>query len=177
MKRLACRATRHARSLHALKGRAAAGFAMIEATVGMALLSLTLGCMFASNAHLLSLLRQGKQSTFATELIQERIEQFRSAVWNEITVPSNVSALAGQTDAKLTTANLPGVAETIRIEPLVNPTNTAIVCLRPATGAPTAVGPILTSEKSVKLTVTIQWTSGKRTRTRGVTTIVANRGL
>jgi hypothetical protein len=154
----------------------AAGFALVESAVAMALLSLMLGFMFATNAHLLGLLKQGKQSTFATELIQERVEQLRTSVWNDITTPANLVILADQSQARLTSANLPGVSETIRIEPMVNPTNTAIVCSRPATGSSSVTGPVLTSEKSIKVTVTVQWQGSRRTRSRGISTIITNRG-
>jgi len=177
MKRLAFRVSDLARSPHAMNYRAAASaFALIESTVAMALLSLMLGVMFATNAHLLGLLKQGKQSSFATELIQERMEQLRTSVWTDVTTPANLVFLVDQAQARLTSANLPGVSETVRIEPMVNPTNIAITCLRPATGSSTATGPVLTAEKSVKVTVTIQWQGGKRTRTRGVSTIITNRG-
>jgi len=154
----------------------AAGFALVESAVAIALLGLMLGFMFATNAHLLGLLKQGKQSTFATELIQERVEQLRTSVWNDITTPSNLVFLADQSQSRLTSVNLPGVTETIRIEPMVNPTNVAITCLRPVTGTTTVTGPVLTTEKSIKVTVTMQWQGSKRTRSRGISTIITNRG-
>jgi len=153
------------------------GFALVESTVAMALLGLMLGCMFAGNTHLLGLLRQGKQSTLATEMIQERVEQFRTSVWNDFTDPANLRFLADQTQARLTSTNLPGVSETIVIEPYPNPGNTRILCTRPVSGNATATGPVLTGEKSIKVTVTIEWKGAKRTRTRAVSTIMTNRGL
>src|SRR5215218_3365629 len=83
-----------ARGLRKIRRSHAAGFALVESAVAIALLGLMLGFMFATNAHLLGLLKQGKQSTFATELIQERVEQLRTSVWNDVTTPSNLVFLA-----------------------------------------------------------------------------------
>jgi hypothetical protein len=165
-----------ARHSHAIRHRSgSSGFALVESSVGLALLGLMLSCMFATNAHILGLLKQGKQSTFATELLQERVEQLRAAVWTDVTTPANLVFLADEAQWRLTSANLPGVTETIRIEPLVNPSNTAIICVRsPSTTS--ATGSALTAEKSIKMTVTMQWQGGQRTRSRGICTVLTRRG-
>jgi type II secretory pathway pseudopilin PulG len=157
---------------------AAAGFALIESVIGVAILTLVLGCVFAMNAHILGLLKQGKESTFATELIQERIEQLRTGNWTQVTDPAYLrNAVGGRTT---TATNLPEVTETITVEPRDNPSNLSISYTRNPdnTVSPaSATGSDLTTQNSVKVTVDIQWKSRGRTRRRSMVTVLTRDGI
>ncbi len=169
------------RSGHAFPGavvlRSDAAFALIESIIGMGLVSLILSCVFAMNAHLLGLLKQGKESTYATELIQERVDQLRTSLWDEVTDPARLAnVIAPVTE---TATNLPGVTETITIEPVVNATNISARCVRtPGTsGTVTSSGTVLTAQQSVRATIFVQWTSRGRARSRGTVTILTKGGI
>lgn len=151
------------------------GFALIDAVIAIALVSVTLGCMSALNMHMLGTLRLGKESTYATELLQERVEQMRSALWDEVTDAAKLSNVLRP--ATITATNLPGVTETIDVEPLPNPSNLKVRCVRNAAGSISASGGRLTSEQSVKVTVSARWDSHNQTRSRGVVTILTNGGI
>jgi hypothetical protein len=151
------------------------GFALVESMIGMALVTLTLGCMFAANAHVLSLLGQGKEATFATQMIQERLSALRGALWDQVTDPAKLSQLL--TPATVAGGSLPNATEMIKVEPLVNTTNVSSQCNRTPTGTVSSSGPIFTSQQSVKVTVSVQWNSRHKTRTHAATTVLTNGGI
>jgi hypothetical protein len=157
-------------------GQRSKGFALVESMIGMALVSLTLSCLFAANAHLLGLLRQGKEGTFATQMIQERMDSLRGALWDQVTDPAK---LAQQLLAPATVAgaSLPGATETIKVEPLANTTNISGQCVRIPGGTVSSTGSILSSRQSVKVTVSVQWNSRHRARTHAATTVLTNGGI
>jgi hypothetical protein len=158
---------------------AGAGFALVESVIGMALISLLLGSIFALDSQILLLLKQGKESSHATQMIQERVEQIRTSLWDEVTDLAKIrNVMAFET---ATSVNLPGVTETVKIEPLVSSTVRSFTCVRSASGnvsgAITGSDLTFTAERSVKMTVTAQWTSYRRVRTREVVTILTNGGI
>ncbi len=151
------------------------GFALVESVIGMALVSLTLSYVFAANSHLLGLLKQGKEGTFATQMIQERVDALRGALWDQVTDPSKITQLL--TPATVAGASLPGATETIKIEPLANTTNVSGQCVRLPAGTVSSAGSVLTSRQSVKVTVSVQWNSRQRTRVRAATTVFTKGGI
>lgn len=150
-------------------------FALLESVIGMALVSVTLSCVFAANSHLLGLLRQGKESTFATQMIQERVDTLRGALWDQITDPAKLSQILTPTTVSAT--NLRGATETITVEPLVNTTNVKGQCVRVPAGTVSSSGSVLTNRQSVKVTVSVAWNSRNHTRVRAATTVLTNGGI
>lgn len=155
--------------------RTAAGFALVESIVSMALIGVLLGCAFTTDAQVLRILKRGKESSHATQMIQERVEQLRTSLWDEITDPAKLANIP--IPATATSVNLPEVTETITVEPLVNPLNVSATCVRTPAGGVTYSGTVLTNEKSVKVTMSIQWPSQRGIRTRGMVTIMTNGGI
>lgn len=153
----------------------AAGFALIEAIVSMMLVSVLLGCAFATDAQVLRILKRGKESSHATQMLQERVEQLRTSLWENVTDPAQLAFVVA--DPTATAVNLPGVTETIIVEPLVNLSNLSASCVRTPAGGVTPNGTVLTKEKSVKVTVSMQWPSQGGVRTRGMVTILTNGGI
>jgi type II secretory pathway pseudopilin PulG len=152
-----------------------AGFALVESVIGMALISLMLACVFAASAHLRGVVRMAKESTFATEMIQERIERMRTSDFEAFTDPTKLQALA--TTPTTTANNLPGAVETISVVPLNNPTNLSIVCTRNQAGTASATGDDLTAQRSVKVSISVKWRSRARERERVVMTILTRGGI
>lgn len=148
-----------------------AGVALAEVVVGMAIVVVVLGMIFAMNGQLLSLLNQGKQSTYATQLIAERVEQLRTATWEALTKPGKLhDALAAQKTS--TESVLPGVTETYFIEPYNNPAGRKIECVR--TGATIqATGDVFDTEPLVRLSITVKWKNGNRQRERQFVTVMS----
>jgi hypothetical protein len=157
------------------RARRTYGFALVESMIGMALVCLTLGCMFAANTHVLGLLRQGKEAAFATQMIQERVSALRGALWDQITDPAKLAQLL--TSSTVAGGSLPNATETIKVEPLLNATNVSSQCQRIPTGTVSSSGPILTSLQSVKVTVSVEWSSRHQTRMHSATTILTNGGI
>lgn len=153
----------------------AAGFALIEAAVSMMLIGVLLGCAFTTDSQVLRILKRGKESSHATQMLQERVEQLRTSLWDEVTDPAKLANIAAPATA--TSVNLPGVTETIFVEPLVNPSNLSASCVRTPSGGVTTSGTVLTNEKSVKVTMSVRWPSQGGIRTRGMVTIITNGGI
>lgn len=151
------------------------GFALVESVVSMVLISVLLGCAFTTDTQVLRILKRGKESSHATQMLQERVEQLRTSLWDELTDPAKLANIAAPATA--TSVNLPGVTETIFVEPLVNPSNLSASCVRTPSGGVTYNGTVLTNEKSVKVTMSVRWPSQGGIRTRGMVTIVTNGGI
>jgi len=60
-------------------------FTLIEVMMAASVLAVALGSIFALNSQVIRELRRGTASSFASQLIQERMEQFRRAAWTELT--------------------------------------------------------------------------------------------
>jgi multidrug efflux pump subunit AcrA (membrane-fusion protein) len=147
----------------------------MEAVMALALVSVMLASMFAMNLHLLAILKQGKENTYATQMAQERVEQFRTALWDEVTDATKLRTL--MRPATATAANLPDATETLQIEPLVNPTNVRVRCIRNPIGEPVASGDPLTAEDSVKVRISVRWDSRRGPQSRSFVTILTNGGI
>ncbi|HJT80411.1 MAG TPA: type II secretion system protein [Chthoniobacterales bacterium] len=62
-----------------------AGFSLVEVMVAMGVLIVGISSVFVLNSQVVNTLRRGTSGSFASQLIQERMEQFRRAAWTEIT--------------------------------------------------------------------------------------------
>jgi hypothetical protein len=147
-------------------------FALAEVVVGMALVVVILAMLFTLNGQLLGLLRQGKQSTYATELIAERFEQLRTASFNAVRIAGDLEGVLrlGKT---ATETNLPGVTETITTEPYDNPAGVKIQCIRTPSGVQTATGTDFPNADLVKINISVKWKSGKRARERQFVSVMS----
>lgn len=150
------------------------GFALVEAIVGMTLVIMMLGGVFAMNAHLLRILKDGKESAHATQLLQERVEQLRTTLWDQVTTPAKLKTVMEGTPA--TSVNLPGAIERITVEPTDDAT-LKVQCDRSATGTVTESGVQISHFQTVKVTMTIKWNSRRGVRERGMITLMTNGGI
>lgn len=62
-----------------------AAFTVVEVLVAAGVLAIGIGSVVVLNSQIVRTLRRGAASSFASQLIQERMEQFRRAAWTEIT--------------------------------------------------------------------------------------------
>ena len=162
--------------LSPLAHQSQAAFTLVDSVVGMMLVSVLLSCLFAANTYLLGLLKQGKESTYATQIIQERVEQLRTALWDSVTDPAKIVHIASPATA--TATNLQGVTETITVESLINPATSRVCAIRAPSGATTISGTALDTERSVKVTVRVEWESRHhRIRSRESVTLLTKDGI
>src|SRR4030095_1411235 len=75
------------------RANSTAALAIVEVGIAMGWVLIVLAGVFAMNGQLLGLLRSGKQSTYATQLIAERMEQMRTCSFESLTDPGGVSGL------------------------------------------------------------------------------------
>ena len=66
-------------------GRKNLAFSLVEIMVAVGILAIALGSVFALNSQVMNSIRRGTKGSFASQLIQERMEQFRRASWTELT--------------------------------------------------------------------------------------------
>jgi hypothetical protein len=149
-----------------------AGLALAEVVVGMAIVVVALGMIFAMNGQLLSLLNQGKQSTYATQLIAERLVQLRTADWLAVTDTVSLESNLTKAFDTGTQSNLPGVTEVIHIEPYFDPAGRSMHAVRSPVETK-VTGGNLPGVNLVKVSITVKWTSGKRERERQFVTVMS----
>lgn len=142
----------------------------------MMLSVLALTAFYASSGQAVRIVKNGKETALASQLLQERIEALRSApLWTSVTTPAGVSAVI--TSATLTAANLPGATETVTIASYPAG-GTPIVVTRAPGGAIVTSGSSLSAQKCVKLTLQVSWTGvGNTARSRQLATLLTKGGL
>jgi Tfp pilus assembly protein PilV len=73
-------------SIHRLRNRASvAGVTLVELMVSVSVLAMGVAALVGMNSYVLSTLRRSTHASFASQLIQERMEQFRRIAWTQIT--------------------------------------------------------------------------------------------
>jgi hypothetical protein len=150
-----------------------AAISIVEVVIAMALVLIVLAAVFAMNGQLLGLLRNGKQSTYATELIAERMEQLRTCTWEQLTETDKFFGLISGGGSTATSTNLIGVTETFTVEPYVNPTNISFSCVRTPSGVQPVTGVGFPNETLVKVTIGLKWKTGLRDRERQFVTVMS----
>jgi hypothetical protein len=108
------------------RGRRAAiaAFSLVENVLACAIVALGLAGTYTLNSQTMGVLRMAKEESFASQVLQQRIEHLRIANWQRISSPTwirdrllNVSADGGD--------SLRGLSETVTISPLAGtPVNT-----------------------------------------------------
>lgn len=156
--------------------RSRAAFTLVEVLIAMMLSVLALTAFYASSGQAVRIVKSGKETALASQLLQERIEAMRSApLWASVTTPAGVSATINS--ASLTAANFPGATETVTIASYPAG-GTPIVVTRTPGGSIATSGASLSTQKCVKLTVQVSWTGvGNRARNRQIATLLTRGGL
>jgi len=165
-----------------LKPQHNAGFSLLEANFAVAISIITLVGCFAANASFLSVLKSANQSAAASQSIQERVEQMRTANWLQITDASylQTNLMASPTASA---RSLPECTETI----------TASAYPTPVSGVSTSTkltrsnnqvtlnstDATLKTQAMVKAEWTLTWkpSSGQALRSKSGTVLVAKGGI
>lgn len=154
----------------------AAGFTMIETMMAAAISLIAVTTFYAAAGQALRVVKTGKETAYASQLLQQRIEGFRAAtLWTNVTTSSGITTL--MTPATATAANFPGATEQCTV--VAYPTaGTPLVVTRPPAGAVTATGAALSTQKCVQVTFQVSWTGvGKAARSRQIATILSKGGI
>jgi hypothetical protein len=157
------------------KRRSVAGFAFAEAMVAAAVAVIALGGFYASTQQAGRVLRLGKETVSASELLQQRIEALRYAPpWSNVTTAAGIaSVVAAPTGIA---ANFSNVTETYTVSDY--PSGSTLTVTRTPSGTFTNNGVDLSATSCVKVTVTATWTGiGNIQRTRQLSTIMSKGGL
>lgn len=77
--------------------RRTAAFSVMEVMLAAAILAIVAGSLFAFNSQVMNVMRRSTVSSYASQVIQERMEQFRRAAWTELT--SNYPPLNADSDS------------------------------------------------------------------------------
>jgi Tfp pilus assembly protein PilV len=159
--------------------RASAGFTLAEVLVSMSALMVAITGIAALNSSALALTRSGKQTVSASMYLQERVEQLRSANWQQIT-SANYLRDSVFSSTPRNGAGISPVTETLTLTAHPDPTATEPLQIRKSNSAVTLVksGSGLANQSVAALTLQVQWV-GKdgRTRSRELSTILSRAGV
>ena len=172
----------HPKLLTLETGRKAGRFAwtLTEAVMALALLGIGLSGIFVANSRVLTQLRSIRQTSIATQALQERVDQVRRATWNDLT---NSTYLRDKVLAQPSTAGsgLPGLVEEIDIGAYPPPPGTRIRLPRLTDGSLSilSVSPNLgTQTRAVSVFIRLTWNGNNGvSRRRECATIIAKGGI
>lgn len=185
------------------RARGQAGFTLLETAIASALLVLFLTSLFALNSTVMRMLRSANETAAASQEIQTRIEQVRSANWTQMCQSGTPADMAGTVCAILdirtqSLLDLPGATESIQairyVEPLtfdasgnvvlpaasftVARDGTGVITVRDVNGAAPGATISLSTEDKFFVRVVVNWTSwGGRPRSRELVTLVSRWGI
>lgn len=158
------------------------GFSLLEANLAVALTLIGLAGCFAANANLLGMLKAANQGASASQSIQERVEQMRTANWLQIT-DSNYLKTNFLSSPTASARSLPGCIETLTVTGYPPP----VAGEGPSTRLTSSDGQVavlsidtgLKSNALVKADWVVTWTVGgnQSLRTRSGTVLVAKGGI
>jgi hypothetical protein len=167
--------------MHRAHQPAVRGATILEAVLAGALIALFMAGLFEMNARNIQLLKTGKESFAATIVLEERLEQLRCGKWTEITSAAFVQTILAAPPSS--GGQLPALSEQITITayPPAAPPAAAITVTRSAAGAVAVASDnaLMPKEDLVRVDLRVTWTGtpGQRTRTRELSTMIADRGL
>lgn len=149
--------------------------------VATTLLATALTSLFGASWQANRQLRGTQEAVFSSQIVQNRLEEVRSADWDQI----NNSTYIKTNVLKTSTLFAPALAqlqETVIVEPypLPSPVPTPIKVVRNTNGTVTIVSTnSFASQPKVKVTVSTDWKSAVsgNTRSQATSSIVANGGI
>jgi hypothetical protein len=156
-----------------------AAFSFLEVMAAAGLVAIFLAGAFTSNAHGLSMIRSAKETNGASKILQQRMEQLRSASWTEVTDAATVQGIYATAADASESCNQMAELVTIAPWPVVGGAST-IQIARSSGGTATIVtdNDALVDGPAVLVTTRVSWTgAGKRSRARETCTVIANGGL
>ncbi len=160
------------RSVIALKTKARGGFTYIEAMVAVAIVAIFFGALYALNAQGLYVLNAGRQTAAAGQSLQDRMEDFRSCTWEEVTDASYIqnNILNGPT---ISGDNISGSTETVTLTAYPTATTSTQVVRTNGTASTTSSNINLVNGDMVRIDVSLTWGLGARQRTQSFSSVIA----
>jgi Tfp pilus assembly protein PilV len=155
------------------------GFSFLEVMAAAGLVAIFLAGAFTANARGLSMIRCAKETNGASKILQQRMEQLRSASWTEVTDAATVQGIYATAPDAWESCNQMAESLTIAPWPAVAGAST-IQITRSSAGTATIVtdNEDLVDGPAVLVTTRVSWTGvGNRNRTRETCTVIANGGL
>jgi type II secretory pathway pseudopilin PulG len=151
-----------------------AAFTFIENVFAMAIIAIFFVAVFALNTQCLYLLNSGRGAAFATESMQDRLEQLRNCTWSQLTDASYIqsSVLNSSTNGM---QNLGQVTETVTVNAYPTPLTPPTSVVRSNGSASTvSSNASIANGDMVRVDVVLAWTRlGNRARTEAMTTVIA----
>ncbi|MDQ3623637.1 MAG: hypothetical protein M3463_14300 [Verrucomicrobiota bacterium] len=164
-----------------------AGFTLLETVLAIGLAMVAMNGIVLLNTMNLRLVKSARQSNAATLSLQERIEQLRTAPWNDLTKASYLQTTIFKVDelhplgAPRSAAPLGSSSESITLSayPTADASTTlAVERLADGTTRVLSEGPSLGTQRLARLQVRVTWRgSDSRERVRETATIVSNGGV
>ena len=150
------------------------GFTYIEAMVAVAVVALFFGALYALNAQCLNVLNSARQTAAAGQSLQDRIEQFRSCTWDQVTDATYIqnSILNAATTSGY---NIAGSIETVTLSAYPIATTPTQVVRANGTASTTSTNSNLVNGDIVRIDVSLTWVAGlgARARSQSVSSIIA----
>jgi type II secretory pathway pseudopilin PulG len=135
--------------------RRAMAFTLAEVIVAVTVGLLALGIFYTSASKAIQLVRSGKQTADASQLLQMRLETIRlTSPWANITTAAGLQSII--TTAAPSAANFPGVTETYLVTPYPSGTGSLTVTRSPS-GTMSSRGSDLSAQKCVQVEATLTW--------------------
>ena len=160
------------------KALSAGAFTFLEVLIGMTILVWFLASLYVAGFRVTQLLEAQREVVAASQLIQERTEQFRSTSYSQLTNAAYVQASVLNTPTN-SEAVLHSLVEVLTVSAYPPASSTPIQVTRQqdvATGNST--NSALATVAAVRLDYQLSWLSQRgTTRTRQISTIVANGGI
>jgi hypothetical protein len=155
------------------------GSSLIEATIAACTSALFLASLFTLNMTGLKTIRTARETTAASQVLQQRVESMRIANWHQVTDADWLKASLLNTEASGSN-NLKGITETLTLEPYGSNSvgNTKIVRSNGTTQIINRNSSLL-SEGAMKVIWTVDYSGGINSRSisRQTVAILAKGGV
>jgi prepilin-type N-terminal cleavage/methylation domain-containing protein len=150
------------------------GFTYIETMVAVAIVALFFGALYALNTQCLYLLNSGRQAAAAGQSLQDRIEQFRSCTWEQLTDASYIqnNVLNASTTSGY---NIVGSTEMVMLTGYPTATTPTTVVRTNGTANTISNNSNLVNDDMVRIDVSLTWVAGlgARARSQSLSSIIA----
>jgi hypothetical protein len=160
------------------KKLAQTGHTIVEGIIAAGISALYLGSLFTMNAASMGTIKMARESTCASQVLQQRVESLRIANWHEVTDSNWLLSNLLNADAS-GTSQLQSFSETALIEPYPSDGNGPIQITRSGGVASIVSTAALLGENAVKVTWTVNYVGAPNARSvsRQTVAILAKGGV
>ena len=156
-----------------------AAFALVECTIATAVSALFLGSLFLMNSSAMDTIQLARESTCASQVLQQRVESMRIANWHQVTDTNWLVTNLLNADAP-GASQLTNMSETLMLVPYGSTTvgNTQLTRTNGAVAIVSSNSALL-GENAVKIIWTVSYTAAPNNRTisRQIVAILAKGGV